>query len=73
MVKDSRARPKANPYGPPSKSSWGSRVLFCAFLAFAVAATVWIFHKSPRLRPLECTNAGGTGSLTGFGGCHEAP
>jgi len=57
--------------GQPEKRRWLGPVLFVVFVVAMLATSVWLFHKSPPLRSLNCDTSSGTGGLTSWGRCHE--
>lgn len=58
-------------FAEQKKTNWIGLIGFWVFVIFAIVLTIWLFNQSPRLRPLECDNSAGMGSLTSFGHCHE--
>jgi hypothetical protein len=57
--------------GQPEKRGWIGPVLFVCFVVAMLSASIWLFKKSPPLRPLDCDTSSGMGSLTSWGQCHE--
>jgi hypothetical protein len=69
-------KPKAPPppplrFGEPEKRNWSVLIAFWLFVITAIGLSVWLFQRSPKLHSLQCDNAGGMGSITAFGRCHE--
>ena len=60
-------------FGKPEKRNWPVLIAFWIFVVCALGVGAWLWHKSPKMHALDCDTTAGTGTLTSWGGCHDAP